>query len=56
MKRAEEVYHKSLALIGETPGAENESLKERAVALINPAKSRATILFFIIFSLCPFCW
>ncbi|MBQ3075350.1 MAG: hypothetical protein IJC26_04710 [Clostridia bacterium] len=35
MKRAEEVYHKSLALIGETPGAENESLKERAVALIN---------------------
>lgn len=35
MKRAEEVYRKSLALIGETPGEENETLKERAVAIIN---------------------
>lgn len=35
MKRAEEVYRKSLALIGETPGEENETLKERAVDIIN---------------------
>lgn len=35
MKRAEEVYHRSLALIGEVPGEENQAFKERAVPIIN---------------------
>lgn len=35
MKRASEIYRRSLALIGETENEENESLKERAAALIN---------------------
>lgn len=35
MKRADEVFHKSLALIGETPGEENAAMRERAVAIIN---------------------
>ena len=35
MKHAEEMYRKSLALIGELPGEENESMKERAVPIIN---------------------
>lgn len=35
MKRAEELYHRSLALIGETPGTENQIWRERAVPLMN---------------------
>ena len=35
MKRAEELYNRSLALIGETPGEENQTLKNRAVPLMN---------------------
>lgn len=35
MKRAEEVYGKSLALIGEMPGEENALFRERAVPLMN---------------------
>ena len=35
MKRAEEVYRKSLALIGEIPGSETKVFRDRAVALIN---------------------
>ncbi len=35
MKRAEELYHRSLALIGEIPGAENQIFRERAVPLMN---------------------
>ena len=35
MKRAEELYHRSLALIGEIPGAENQLFRERAVPLMN---------------------
>ncbi len=35
MKRAEELYNRSLALMGETPGSENQTMKDRAVPLIN---------------------
>ena len=35
MKRAEELYHRSLALIGEVPGGENELFRERAIPLMN---------------------
>ena len=35
MKCAEEIYRRSLALMGETEGEENETMKVRAVALIN---------------------
>ena len=48
MKRAEEVYRKSLALIGETPGEENEVLKERAVAIINVLLSQLFELEYVL--------
>ena len=35
MKRASEIYQRSLALMGEVENEENEVLKERAVMLIN---------------------
>ena len=35
MKRASEIYRRSLALMGEVENEENESLKDRAVMLIN---------------------
>ena len=35
MKKAIEIYRRSLALIGETENEENEVLKENAVSLIN---------------------
>ncbi len=35
MKCAEDIYHRSLALMGETPGEENQIFKERAVPIIN---------------------
>ncbi|MBE6711924.1 MAG: hypothetical protein E7580_00225 [Ruminococcaceae bacterium] len=44
MKRADEVYRKSLALIGEMPGEENETLKKRAVPIINVLLSQLSEL------------
>jgi len=35
MKRAEEIYHRSLALMGENQRDENQPMKERAVPIIN---------------------
>ena len=43
MKRAEELYNRSLALIGEAPGTENQIMRERAVPLMNVLLSKMNL-------------